>query len=352
MKFNKITACTLAILSISTLAGCASTSHFFRNRDFDYARQPVEQNKPLEVPKSVSTDPNIHPALVIPEGQTSFTKNQLSQAQNAMLPPNFASNYDVSAVEQKQLYVVTTKLNYDKDNQAKLVIYEPHAVTWMIIESALKDKLPNVTLEKTDKEHSRFVVKDKASGESYYVFIAHVKNEFRRAELSLFNMDEKPAVTKEANNIVEQIQKSIEGQKVTEDTLVNAQFGFINSENGLKFQLYTKDKVVSIVFVGDEALARKTLESALKPAGYKYVAYDAKEQTILFEDNKDQSYLLYLYPYTQNGSIFSDMSNWRNFFREEQKQLRVSLFDTKQVLIPVDKAKPILAAIASHIPLK
>ncbi|GGF94993.1 MULTISPECIES: hypothetical protein [Cysteiniphilum] len=352
MKFNKITACTLAILSISTLAGCASTSNFFRNRDFDYARQPVEQNKPLEVPKSVSTDPNIHLALVIPEGQTSFTKNQLSQAQNAMLPPNFASNYDVSAVEQKQLYVVTTKLNYDKDNQAKLVIYEPHAVTWMIVESALKDKLPNVTLEKTDKDNNRFVVKDKASGESYYVFIAQVKNEFRRAELSLFNMDEKPAVTKEASSIVEQIQKSIEGQKVTEETLVNAQFGFINSENGLKFQLYTKDKVVSVVFVGDEALARKTLESALKAAGYKYVAYDAKEQTILFEDNKDQSYLLYLYPYTQNGSIFSDMSNWRNFFREEQKQLRVSLFDTKQVLIPVDKAKPILSAIASHIPLK
>ena len=30
-----------------------------------------------------------------------------------------------------------------------------------------------------------------------------------------------------------------------------------------------------------------------KAAGYKYVAYDAKEQTILFEDNKDQRYLLY-----------------------------------------------------------
>ncbi|WP_119327833.1 hypothetical protein [Cysteiniphilum halobium] len=352
MKFNKITACTLAILSISTLAGCSSTSHFFRNRDFDYARQPVEQNKPLEVPKSVSTDPNIHPALVIPKGQTSFTKDELSQAQNAMLPPNFVSNYDVSAVEQKQLYIVSTKLNYDKDNQAKLVVYEPYAVTWLIVESALKDKLPNITLEKTDQDNSRFVVKDKASGESYYIFVAHVKNEFRRAELSLFNMDEKPAVTKAASSIVEQIQKSIEGQKVTEETLVNAQFGFINSENGLKFQLYTKDKVVSIVFVGNTGVIRKTLERALKDAGYKYVAYDAKEQTILFEDGKNRSYLLYLYPYTQNGSIFSDMSNWRNFFREEQKQLRVSLFDIKQVLIPVDKAKPILAAIASHIPLK
>lgn len=334
MKFNKITVCTLAIISISTLAGCTSTSHFFRNRDVDYARQPVEQNKPLEVPKSVSSDPNIHPALVIPQGQASFTKNQLSQAQNAMLPPNFSSNYDVSAVEQKQLYIVSTKLNYDKDNQAKLMIYEPYAVTWMIVESALTEKLPHLSREKVNKDNSRFVVKDKASGVSYYVFIAQVKNEFRRAELSLFTMDEKPAVTKEASSIVEQIQKSIEGQKVTEETLVNAQFGFIHSDNGLKFQLYTKDKVASIVFIGDEALARKTLESALKAAGYKYVAYDAKEQTILFEDRKGQSYLLYLYPYTQNGSIFSDMSNWRNFFREEQKQLRVALFDTKQVLTP------------------
>ena len=119
MKLNKIILCTFAILGASTLAGCASTSNFFRNRDFDYARQPVEQNKPLKVPKAVSQAPNIHPALVVPEGETKFTINQQTQAEVALLPPNFGSNYNVSMVEQKQLYVVTTKLDYDKDNQAK-----------------------------------------------------------------------------------------------------------------------------------------------------------------------------------------------------------------------------------------
>ncbi len=76
MRFNTVTAYALVILSISLFTGCASISHFFRNHDFDYASYPLEQNKPLEVPKSILTAPNIHPALVISEVQISFTKNQ------------------------------------------------------------------------------------------------------------------------------------------------------------------------------------------------------------------------------------------------------------------------------------
>ncbi|WP_395947074.1 hypothetical protein [Caedibacter taeniospiralis] len=352
MKFNKITLCMLAILSVSTLAGCASVSHFFRNRDFDYARQPVQQNKPLEVPKSVSQDPNINPTLVVPEGVTSFSTNQQAAAQNALLPPNFDTGYNISLVEQEQLYIVSTKLSYDKDDQAKLMIYEPYELSWLIVQAPLQTKLPSLTLEKEDRDNSRFIVKNKATGIAYYVYIARVKNEFRRAELSLFTMDEKPAVEKEASQIVELIDQHIRGQKVSESTLIEAQFGFVSTGSGLKFQLYTNDKVASIVFVGDASMVQEALKEAIEAGGFKYIAYDEKEQTILFEDSaQNQSYLLYLYPFTQNGSLFSDMSNWHNFFREEQKQLRVSLFDTKQVLIPIDKAKAVLTVIASHIPL-
>jgi len=121
-----------------------------------------------------------------------------------------------------------------------------------------------------------------------------------------------------SEEIVEQIEKFIQGQKITEKMLVDAQFGFINANNGLKFQLYTDDKVASIVFVGEETLIRETLKESLEAVEFKYISYDEKERTILFEDKNNQSYLLYLYPYTQNGPLFSDMSNWRNFFREEQ----------------------------------
>ncbi|WP_116964398.1 hypothetical protein [Fastidiosibacter lacustris] len=351
MKLKKIILYSFTIFGVTTLTSCGSTSDFFRNRDFDYARQPVEQNKPLEVPKSVSDNPNIHPALVVPEGQTSFTTNEFKQAQSALLPPNFGSGYNVSLIEQKQLYVVSTKLDYDKNNQAKLIIYEPYKLVWKIIEDALQNKVSTIVIEKTDKDNSRFVIKDKLSAKSYYVFIEPIKNEFRRAQLSLFEIDEKPATDKLSQQLVEAIDKAIKGQQVDEAMLINAQFGFINTNSGLKFQLYTDDTLASIVFVGDEQTINKTLKQAINNAGFKYIAYDEKQQTILIEDSKDQSYLLYLYPYTQNGSIFSDMSNWRNFFREEQQQLRVSLFDIKQVLIPVEVAKLILANIASHIPL-
>ena len=231
------------------------------------------------------------------------------------------------------------------------MIYEPYALTWLIVDSALQNKLVHLTLEKTEKDKSRFTIKDKASGQSYYDIIGHVKNEFRRAQLSMFTMDEKPATDKVATQVVESIDQVIKGKKVDQSMLVNAQFGFINTDNDLKFQLYANDKVASMVFVGDADLARKTLEAAINAAGFKYIAYDKKEQTILFEDKQKVNYLLYLYPYTQNGSLFSDMSNWRNFFREEQNQLRISLFNTKQVLISADKAKSILAEILSHIPL-
>ena len=351
MKLKKLATYSLMLISIGSLTGCASVSDFFRNRDFDYARNQVSQNPPLEIPKSISETPNINPTLVVPQGQTSFDKASLDNAYQSLLPPNFHSDYNVILVEQKQMHIVQTKLNYDKDNQAKLTIYEPRSLSFLIIENALKKDIKDIKLSKVEKSDNRFIIEDTRTKAQYYVFLASVKDQFRQTILSIFDMGEKPVTTKAGDALVKAIAKQIEGQKVTQSELVASQYGYINSQLGIKFQVYQDGDISSLVFVGKKDHVIDAILAGLKGAGLTYIAYNEKNGTILFKDKADQGYLLYTYDKTVNGSIFSDMGNWRNFFRKEQNQIRVSVFTTKEVLVPSKKAKPILQQIATHIPL-
>ncbi|WP_119343617.1 hypothetical protein [Facilibium subflavum] len=353
MEFRKLRSASVVAAALISLVGCSSTSSFFRNRDFDYARDSVTQNKPLEIPKSISSDPTITPKLVMPDEKAgmAFTKPEYQQSQQALLPPGYEDTYNIAYLQQNQLHIVDTKLDFDHDNQAKLTIYEPYEISWLLVQKALENQKEDIKLRQIDKENGRFVISDKAVKQSYYVFLAHVSNAFRKTEVSLFDMNEKPVTSKNGNKVIENINNRIKGKTVTQSMLVSSGFGFISSSLGFKFQVYSNKKVASLVFVGDQKTIEKALKQAIEKAGFTYLAYDEKNKTILVKDKQNHSYLLYLYDYTQNGALFSDMSNWRNFFREEQKQLRVSVFDTKQKLLPVKKGRDILVMIGKAIPI-
>lgn len=133
--------------------------------------------------------------------------------------------------------------------------------------------------------------------------------------------------------------------------LEKSPFDYIRVHNrGIKFCLHTNPNgVASIVFIGDEHVIKQILSNALKFASYKDISYDDERRTFTFTDTQGGGYLLYLYPYVQYGSLFSNMKDWRNFFVKKQRQMRVSLFDTNQTLISVEKSESILKEIASYI---
>ena len=92
-----------------------------------------------------------------------------------------------------------------------------------------------------------------------------------------------------------------------------------------------------------------TLIDAIKAAGFQYLAYDQKNRVLLIKVNTIP-YLIYLDQYTKVGPLFSDMSNWKTFFRSEQKQIRAALFTQDKMIITDKKAVDILQKIALAIP--
>ena len=350
MRFNKLFPLITLFLISFLLSACSNVSQFFRNRDFDYSRQKVTQNKPLEIPASVAKNPDIHPLLTLPDNQQrQFAENSEAQAQTALLPPNYDSHYNTAYLLQQQMMTVRTDLEYNK-HEAVLVIHEPLALSLTVVEKTLQNQQKTLGVQpvKTDRNTDRILVKNQ-TGNTWSLNFKADQNNFRKTRLSLSDSDGKPLTGKAGNPLIQAIEAKISGMKITNAMLVASQFGFIHSKLGFKYQVYVDDKVASLVFVGNEQKIIAAVEKAIGEAGFSDVAYDQKAKTILFRLSPDKYYLIYIYDQTINGPLFSDMSNWHNLFRESQRQLRMSVFTLKQVLLPTQKALPILNKIAEAL---
>lgn len=339
------------LLPVATLvSGCAADSAF-RNRDYDYALDKVYANKALKIPKSVSANPDIQPRFILPNDATqAFASNQSDHAYASLTPPGFNKSYDTDLLLQRQMMVVKTRLTYDDDNQAHLVIDEPFKLSWNLVDEALK-QLDGYRLVRVDEGRNAFVVEDMKNSQQYYVYVAEVKTNFRQTQVSVFDMNENPVSSLAANALIENLNKKIQGRKLSDKDLIESSYGFVVTDSGLKYQYYDDAKVAAIVLVpveGDKI--DEIIKKAVKGAGFSLIGEDKKAQTITIEDAKKNHYQLYIYDYTQMGSIFSDWSNWHSFFRAEQKQVRVSVFDMDSVLLPPEQAKPILMKIEEALP--
>ena len=106
------------------------------------------------------------------------------------------------------------------------------------------------------------------------------------------------------------------------------------------------------MFIGDHKNIEHALKTAIDEAQFKYLGYNKKDSTIHIKLPESDEYLLYLYEYTELGGLFSDLTNWRHFFKAEQHDLRVAVFTMDKVLLSKEQAEPILMAIGQHLPLK
>lgn len=352
MKLNNNTIIFVVFLGCLSLTGCTSTASFFRNRDFDYSREAVYQNKPLNVPKSVSVNPNINPALVMPEtGELHFDEGTQIKAENALQPPGLNRAYNLDYIQQQQMLKVNTKLSSSDDNQAILLIYEPVKLSWHLLLKILHEKIPEITLEDSDAEKSQFTIKDNHTQKQYGIVLTAIKNQPKQTKLVLLDLAQNPIVSKDGNTLITLIDHKLKREIVTQEMLMASGYGFIESARDFKYQLIFSGKTATLVFVGDRQKIEAALETAIKQAKFTYLLYNKEENTIAIKDPLAQTYLLYLYDYTQLGGVFSDLTNWRHFFKTEQQELRVAVFNMDKNLLPKKMAEPILMKIGQHIPL-
>ena len=152
--------------------------------------------------------------------------------------------------------------------------------------------------------------------------------------------------------LIKRIDEALNGKTVTQEMLIASGYGFIESDEGFKYQLIFSDKTATLVFIGDRKNIEHALKTAIDEAQFKYLGYNKKDSTIHIKLPESDEYLLYLYEYTELGGIFSDLTNWRHFFKAEQHDLRVAVFTMDKVLLSKEQAEPILMAIGQHLPLK
>ena len=350
MKLNINTIVVIGMLGVLSITGCTSTASFFRNRDFDYAREAVYQNKPLEVPNSVSSNPNITPALVLPSGNSHFPASTQKQAEQALQPPGLHRVYNLGYIEQQQMLKVHTKLGVD-NAQASLLIYEPVKLSWYLLATLLHNHA-DITLNDSDVQKRQFTIKDNHTQQEYYIVLTAIKNQPHQSKLALFDLTQKPITKKDGDLLIKRIDEALNGKTVTQEMLIASGYGFIESDEGFKYQLIFSDKTATLVFIGDRNNIEHALKTAIDKAQFKYLGYNKKDSTIHIKSPESDEYLLYLYEYTELGGIFSDLTNWRHFFKAEQHDLRVAVFSMDKVLLSKEQAEPILMAIGQHLPLK
>ena len=166
------------------------------------------------------------------------------------------------------------------------------------------------------------------------------------------DLAQNPIVSEDGNNLIKSIDHKLNGEIVTQEMLMASGYGFIESARDFKYQLIFSDKTATLVFVGDRQKIEAALEIAIKQAKFTYLVYNKEENTIAIKDPLAQAYLLYLYDYTQQGALFSDLTNWRHFFKAEQQELRVAVFNMDKTLLSKKMAEPILMKIGQHLPLQ
>ena len=349
MKSYKSPAVYLVIFILKALLLCSCNSGFFRDRNFDYSRNKVYEENDLKIPKTIENKPDFHSKLIIPEYEGKiFSDDGYLLSQSSLLPPKFDQVYSINYIRQKQYSTVQTKIIDNFENKS-LIIYEPYLVSFMIIKDTLQS-LEDFELIKIDLPKQRFFVLDKKSNKKYYIFLAKINDDFGKTELSLFSEDKKRSKPDISLRIIHIIDRSIVGKKISQRDLVNSQFGFISTKKGLKFQLYSNSKIIALVLTGNLVNAREIILSTLEKSGYRLI--ESNKESLNIESPKGQKYFLYFYQYLQNGDLFSDLSNWNNFFRNQKEQLRIAVFDTNKLLLTSNEARNILLNIASNIPLK
>ncbi|MDE4945241.1 hypothetical protein NAI65_14165, partial [Francisella tularensis subsp. holarctica] len=67
----------------------------------------------------------ITPAFKLPDDDNNYAISQVNEAQNQMLPPNYADKFDMEKIISDQISNVSISVVYDDTGSLKIVFREP-----------------------------------------------------------------------------------------------------------------------------------------------------------------------------------------------------------------------------------
>lgn len=347
MKFKKNILVALIGTTVLTIAGCSTNP--FRDRGYDYAREQVVLNPPLQVPESVSTNPNIKPRFKIDEQAQVFAANQLQQTDFAMEPPAYNRQYDIGYLLQLQQNRVESSIYINPDNQPELIVRKPLAEAFEVASVGLQD-LDNFNYQSEDKQLHEISVQNRQNQTTYVLKVKQRKDHDDESTIRVYNEQGEVVTSLVANTLLDQLSRKISSQQLTEDDMEAASSGYNITPTGIKFLYFRQNNITALVFVTAGQSIDELLKQAIEKAGYTVDSQNATDRTM--QISKDgQKYQIYMYQYIKEGSWFSDMSNWNNLFKSQEVQTRVSVFDMNNIILPPEQAEPILLSIEHEIPV-
>jgi len=269
LMIKKIIFIFIAIISSIGLISCGRTGadsdftyeniedtfsgDFFRNRKFDYARDELEVDKVMKIPLGLKTN-EIKPRFDVPTSPAIYYSDEVQEAKNNMLPPNYDIRYNPNKLIKSQIAVVKIQIVYNKKNRMKLVIREPLNISAEVIREYFKEKdntYDLVSMAETILSGYEIEIDNKDLGYKYFMTLKKVDalNSILSVE-SVMHMDEtsQKVINQEKDYIplLNKVRKDLNGKRlVDEDEVAKDKQDVIVSTNYTKETMRAEDKSFS-----------------------------------------------------------------------------------------------------------
>lgn len=273
VKRRIYTALKLAVTAslVTSLVGCS----FFRNREEDYLRMPVTQTQGIEVPKSVTTDPQIHPELTIPKGQDSFdtTKNRPNTE-----PPNSQKNNSLELLKLLQAQSADSNLTVIKGKYALLSIDASMDKSFDLISKEL-ESIPDINVISESKADHSFKVQSLSNNKIYYLYLA---TKAKQTRLSVFNKSHELVADEAVVSFMTQLSSRIQALRTGGDSNVKIQY---------PLKITKLEPTNATLTIGaNEENAYLFVKQIIESENFSITYADQKNKMITFSDLNDNSY--------------------------------------------------------------
>ncbi len=326
----------LSVISalIFNMIGCG----FFRDREFDYAREDVQERTNILIPKSVSEQPDIQPYLPIPaNGPSNYSPENVEVAEESTLPPGYAANYNTAFIKQQQdAQTINSSLSFNEKNVGIIQLDVGFNKAWEMVDEALLN-IAGFVVDDKNRTNEVFYVSDRLSNEKLDVYLKPDQDDITTT-VAVFSQDE-AASSDLAHSLLEQVHGEI---------MANSKVMLDISK--VPSQIIKNEANNTSVLVIYESLGTvwPQIGVAATSAGYAVLDKELDRSYTIQKDNQE-SYSLYTYSKKYVGETFSDLTSVSTGFKDITTETRVEVFKSGGQMLPASQANAILVDIQNNL---
>jgi uncharacterized lipoprotein len=326
----------LSVLSalIFDLTGCG----FFRDREFDYAREDVKEHTNILIPKSVSEQPNIQPYLPVPaDGPSSYSPEKIEVAEESTLPPGYAANYNTAFIKQQQdAQTVNSSLTFNDENVGIIQLDTGFNKSWEMVDEALLN-IAGFIVDDKNRTNEVFYVSDRLSNEKLDVYVKPDQDDITTT-VAVFSQD-KAASSDLAHSLLEQVHAEV---------VANSKVMLDISKLPSKIIKNEANNTSILVIYDAIDVTWPQIGNAVTEAGYTILEKDLN-RSYTIQKNGQQAYSLYIYGQKYVGDTFSDLTNISTGFKDITSETRVEAFKSGGQVLPPSQAREIFVDIQNNL---